>query len=88
MKQTIGFLLLAVMVAACSNDKTSAETASTTMDTSSAEVNTRGYDFGGDIYVQIAKQTMQVLASNNVGNQLPEHYDAVCHHSQLQIKDG
>ena len=66
MKQTIGFLLLAVILAACSNDKTSADTSATTMDTASAEVNTRGYGFGDDKYVQIAKQTMQDLASNNV----------------------
>ena len=66
MKQTIGFLLLAVMFTACSNDKTSADTGSATMDTASTEMNTRGYGFGDDKYVQIAKQTMHDLASNNV----------------------
>ena len=75
MKQTIGFLLLAVIFAACSNDKTSADTSTTTMDTASTEVNTRGYEFGDDKYVQIAKQTMQDLSSGNVDGFLSTYAD-------------
>ena len=66
MKQTIGFLFLAVILAACSNDQTAADNSSTSMDSASTEVNTRGYEFGDDKYVQMAKQTMQDLASGNV----------------------
>ena len=75
MKQTIGFLLLAVMFAACSNDQTAADTSSTTMDSASTEVNSRDYSFGEDKYVQMAKQTMQDLSSGNVDGFLSAYAD-------------
>ena len=75
MKRTIGFLFLAVIFAACSNDQTAADNSSTTMDTASTEVNTRGYEFGDDKYVQLAKQTMQDLSSGNVDGFLSAYAD-------------
>ena len=66
MKQTISFLLLAVILASCSNDQSAADNSSSTLDSSSKEVNTRGYEFGTEKYVQMAKQIMQDLSSGNV----------------------
>ena len=75
MKRTIGFLFLAVIFAACSNDQTAADNSSTTMDSASTEVNTRGYEFGDDKYVQMAKQTMQDLSSGNIDSYLSVYAD-------------
>ena len=75
MKQTIGFLLLAVVFAACSNDQSAADNSSSTMDSASTEVNTRGYEFGDDKYVQIAKQVMQDLSSGNTDGYLSAYAD-------------
>jgi ketosteroid isomerase-like protein len=75
MKQTIRFLLLAVIFAACSNDQTAADSSSTTMDSASTEVNSRDYSFGDDKYVQMAKQTMQDLSSGNVDGFLSTYAD-------------
>ena len=75
MKQTIGFLFLAVIFAACGNDQSAADNSSTTMDSASTEVNTRGYEFGDDKYVQMAKQTMQDLSSGNVDGFLSAYAD-------------
>ena len=75
MKQTIGFLFLAIIFAACNNDQTAANNSSTTMDSTSTEVNTRGYEFGDDKYVQMAKQTMQDLSSGNVDGFLSAYAD-------------
>jgi len=75
MKRTIGFLFLAVIFAACGNDQPAADNSGTTMDSASTEVNTRGYEFGDDKYVQMAKQTMQDLSSGNIDSYLSVYAD-------------
>ena len=75
MKRTIGFLFLAVIFAACSNDQSAADNSSTTMDSVSTEVNTRGYEFGDDKYVQTAKRVMQNLSSGNIDGYMTDYAD-------------
>ena len=75
MKRTIGFLFLAIIFTACSNDQPAADNSSTTMDSVSTEVNTRGYEFGDDKYVQTAKRVMQNLSSGNIDGYMTDYAD-------------
>jgi len=76
MKQTIGFLLCAVIFAACSNDQSAASNTSTTTDSANNEMNeASGYEFGNDKYVQMAKQIMQDLSSGNIDSYLSAYAD-------------
>jgi ketosteroid isomerase-like protein len=67
MKQTIGFFLCAIIFIACSNDKAAtADTTTTTDSVTKENSSARGYDFGDDKYVQMAKESMQNLSSGNI----------------------
>ncbi len=77
MKQTIGFLLCAVIFIACTNDQSAtADATTTTADSANTEMNTaRGYEFGDDKYVQMAKQVMQNLSSGNMDGYMTDYAD-------------
>ena len=76
MKQTIGFLLCAVICFACNNDKSATADSNTVTDTASKEITTtRGYEFGDDKYIQMAKQVMQNLSSGNIDSYVSAYAD-------------
>ena len=76
MKQTIGLLLCVIIFFACTNNQSATTDNSTTTDSSNNEMNSaRGYEFGDDKYVQMAKQTMQDLSSGNVDGYLSAYAD-------------
>lgn len=76
MKQTIGFLLCAVIFAACTNDQSETAGNSTTTDSTSNDMNSaRGYEFGDDKYVQKAKQVMQSLSSGDMDGYMTDYAD-------------
>ena len=76
MKQTIGLLLCVIIFFACTNNQSATADNSTTTDSSNNEMNSaRGYEFGDDKYVQMAKQTMQDLSSGNVDGYLSAYAD-------------
>jgi ketosteroid isomerase-like protein len=76
MKKTIGFLLCAVIFLACTNDQAVTAGTTDTVDSTNKEMNSaRGYDFGDDKYVQMAKQVMQNLSSGNMDGYMNDYAD-------------
>lgn len=69
MKKTISFLLCTLMLYACGENNQTATTDDQTsvMDTTNGKMaSTRGYEFGDDKYTEIAKKSLQSLASGDV----------------------